>query len=91
MFIGGTIDPGQHGPAVGVVGYVVQPNSQTGRMDGMKDRDEHLGTPAHGGAAKPGKPAGEGERRFQDAIEDDEVREALGVPHQRKVITQGAG
>lgn len=57
----------------------------------MKRREQYPGTAAHGGAAKPGKPDGGEERRFQDAIEDDEVREALGVPHQRRVITQGAG
>jgi hypothetical protein len=42
-------------------------------------------------AAKPDKPAGEEERRFQDAIEDDEVREALGVPHRHKPVMEGAG
>jgi hypothetical protein len=60
-------------------------------MDGMKQRDEQLGTPAHGGAAKPDEPAGEEERRFQDAIEDDEVRKARGVPHRHKPVTEGAG
>ena len=44
----------------------------------MKERSEQLGTAAHGGAVKPERPAGEEQRRFQDAIEDDEVREALG-------------
>ena len=57
----------------------------------MKQRDEQPRTPAHEGAAKPRKAAGEEERRFQDAIEDDEVREALGVPHQHKPVTQAAG
>jgi hypothetical protein len=59
-------------------------------MDGMKARDEQLATPAHG-AAKLDKRAGEEERRLQDAIEDDEMREALGVPHRHKPVTQGAG
>ncbi len=57
----------------------------------MKERDEHPGTPAHGGAAKPAKPTSKEERQFQDVIEDDEVREALRVPHQHKPVTKGAG
>ena len=59
----------------------------------MKARDQQH--TAHGEAAKPAKPANdqpasEEERRLQDAIEDDEVREALGVPHQHKPVKQGA-
>ena len=57
----------------------------------MKEQDERPGTPAHNVAAQHGKPASEEERRFRDAIEDDEVREALGVPHRHKPVTQGAG
>ena len=57
----------------------------------MKERDEQLATPAHGGAAKPDKRTDKEERRFQDAIEDDEVREALGIPHQHKPVAEGAG
>jgi hypothetical protein len=53
----------------------------------MKERDERHTIQA----AKPAKPASEEERRLLDAIEDDEVREALGVPHQHKPVTQGAG
>ncbi len=56
----------------------------------MKERDEQLATPAHGGAAKPDKRTAKEERRFQDAIEDDEVREALGIPHQHKPVADGA-
>jgi hypothetical protein len=54
----------------------------------MKERDERHTEPAHGSAAKPDKPASEQKRRFQDAIEDDDVREALGVSHQHKPVTQ---
>lgn len=56
-------------------------------MNAMKER---TAAPAHGSAQQSDKPAGAEQRWLQDAIEDDEVREALRVRHQHKP-TQEAG
>jgi hypothetical protein len=66
---------------------VRQPNRRIGTMDAMKER---TAAPAHGSAQQSDKPAGAEQRWLQDAIEDDEVREALRVRHQHKP-TQEAG
>ena len=55
----------------------------------MKEQEQRQQAAAQGGAVKPGKPASEAARWLEDAIEDDEVREALRVPHQHKPATQG--
>jgi len=55
----------------------------------MKEREQRERATAQVGAVKPGKPASEAARWLEDAIEDDEVREALRVPHQHKPATQG--
>jgi hypothetical protein len=57
----------------------------------MQQRDEHHLVAAQSGAAKPDKAASAEERWLRDAIEDDEVREILGIPHRHKTFTQGAG
>jgi len=54
----------------------------------MGKRDERNSAPSRAGQAKPDPAERLKERRIQDAIEDDEMREALGVPHQPKRLAE---
>ena len=57
----------------------------------MKERTEIQGRDAAPGPMKPvsqGSQAAIDECRVRDEIEDDEVREVLGLPHQRRPRTR---
>jgi len=58
-------------------------------VDKMRDRDEHEAAHVRARAAKPVTAASAEERRLQEAIEDDEVREALKIPGRRKPVAEG--
>jgi len=55
----------------------------------MRDRDEGNIAHARTRAGKPVRAESAEERRLQEAIEDDEVREALKIPRRRKPIAEG--
>jgi hypothetical protein len=55
----------------------------------MRDRDEHNAAHARTRAAKPVTAGSAAERRLLEAIEDDEVREALKISHRRKPVAGG--
>ena len=55
----------------------------------MRDRDERDAAQARTRAAKPVAAGSPSEHRLQEAIEDDEVREALKVPRRRKRVAEG--
>jgi hypothetical protein len=59
-----------------------------GPVDKMRDRDEHEVAHARTRAAKPVAAGSPRERRLQEAIEDDEVREALKVPRRRRPVAE---
>ena len=66
-------------------------NSLTGGsdvVDTMRDRDEQNAAYARARAAKPAM-ARSAEERLREAIEDDEVREALRIPRRRKSVAEG--
>jgi hypothetical protein len=54
----------------------------------MRDRDERDAAQASIRAVKPVATESAGERRLRQAIEDDEVREALKIPCRRKPVAQ---
>jgi hypothetical protein len=56
-------------------------------VDKMRDREERKAAQAPTRAAKPVTGSAE-ERRLQEAIEDDEVREALRIPRRRKPVAK---
>lgn len=57
-------------------------------VDKMGDRDERKAAQAPARAAKPVSAGSAEERRLQEVIEDDEVREALKIPHRRKPVAK---
>jgi hypothetical protein len=58
-------------------------------VDKMRDRDEHEAAHVRTLAAKPVTAGSAEERRLQEAIEDDEVREALKIPGRHKPVAEG--
>jgi hypothetical protein len=57
--------------------------------DEMRDRDERNAAHTRTDAAKCVTLGSAKALRLQDAIEDDEVREALGIPRRRKPLGEG--
>jgi hypothetical protein len=58
-------------------------------VDKMRERDERTAAHARTRVAKPVRDGSVEERRLQEAIEDDEVRETLRVTHPRKPVAEG--